>query len=110
MRYLIASMVTAVLFFSSSTQAKDFDYNDFCLDMAGLAETTMTMRQYGKPITELMKENRESTKGNDWLNDILVIYTKEAYAVPLRLSEAVKEMEISEFTNKKYLDCLAVYE
>lgn len=108
MRKLLAGVLVSVLF-STSAQAGDFDYNTFCMKMSEIAESTMTLRQYNKPIAEMIKEDNEYAE-SDWLKDTLMVYTKEAYARPLRLSDEVKKIEINEFATKKYFDCLEVYE
>lgn len=111
MRYLILYVIIAFLCATNAqAEDKDFDHNEFCIQMADLAGSVMKLRQVNIPIIETVKLIRNGAKDTEWLEDILMTYTKQAYEMPLRLSDDAKTIEINEFTTKTFLHCLEVYE
>jgi len=87
-------IAAALLVMSSNAYA-----GGYCESLAGLAETTMSVRQAGVPLTDVI-----STYDKDTPN-IVKAMTIMAYDSPMWGSDKMKRQAATEFSNKVYLMC-----
>jgi len=71
----------------------------YCESLAGLAETTMKLRQAGVPLTKVLATHDENTPEIVRRLDIM------AYDSPMWSSAKMKHQAATEFSNKVYLMC-----
>jgi hypothetical protein len=74
----------------------------FCDLVETQAKLAMTLRQYGKPLSEALRE----VKFEGVYKDIYDLLVMEAYGLPAFHTESFQENAITEFTSKHLLFCL----
>jgi len=94
-----AGIVAAMI--SGSAMAADTDSKKiaFCTDLSKTAGKIMSMRQRGFPMSKLMEVSQKH--GN-----LYVHIVKTAYATPRRYADENIQIEIEDFENEIFSECL----
>lgn len=94
-----AGIVAAMI--SGSAMAADTDSKkiSFCTDLSKTAGKIMSMRQLGFPMSKLMEVSQKH--GN-----LYVYIVKTAYATPRRYADENIQIEIEDFENDIFSECL----
>ena len=92
------------MLFSSVTWASN-EKEKACDLYDKIAQKVMTYRQSGAPMSGLYNKNFGSPERNKIVREMI----EEAYAKPKYQSAEVKQNEINEFRNQKFLECLKSY-
>ena len=82
---------------------KKIEYNNkTCVDMAGIAKLIMEKRQQGVSMADMLQLNKDlSYEALDWI----VI---DAYDTPRYTTDSIVQRTVTEFQNKRHLDCIKV--
>jgi hypothetical protein len=78
------------------------DFSQVCVSMSDLAETVMTLRQNGVPMTNAMGLAQGADAA---IRDFVVRLVSNAYEVPQFSVEENKQREIMKFQNQVALEC-----
>ncbi|MGY5392757.1 hypothetical protein [Acinetobacter sp. NigerLNRRAM0016] len=70
-----------------------------------IAEKVMTYRQTGAPMSAMYGKDFGTPDRNKLVRGML----EEAYKSPKYQSEQVKQNEVNEFRNRKFLECIRLY-
>ena len=96
---LSAGIIAAMI--SSSAMAEDTNSKkiSFCTDLSKTAGKIMSMRQRGFPMSKLIEVSQKH--GN-----LYVHIVKTAYATPRRYADENIQIEIEDFENEIFSECL----
>jgi hypothetical protein len=95
--YLAAIVVLALAVWGSNARAE----TSFCKQVETLAESVMTARQKGVPLSKIIEIAEESEIG-----DTIRAMAMEAYSGPAYSTREYQDRKIRQFTDDWYLACL----
>ncbi len=96
MKTLITLLFTLGLLF-----AGDYKY---CKEMAGLAKSTMQLRQQGVPMVKLYELNEKLEDGP--FKEMMDLMVNQAYAEPRYSSDKYQQRAVTEFENEWFRACM----
>lgn len=98
--------LTAALLAASAAPALAGDTVAVCMGLAQLAQTTMEVRQTGRPIHEVIGHMAGRVDDADQLNGVITLI-ELAYEEPLWGSADAKSEAAAEFSSLVYMACRA---
>ena len=96
-KLVCATVITVMVSFTNTTLASDME---FCKGLASLANTVMSARQSGVPMTTQV----EIANGDSLVIDMI----KQAYHHPKFGSDEYQKKAATEFSNMWFMACLEV--
>lgn len=100
MKASVALLIFIMLIFTNPARA-EMSHEDFCNLMAEMSETAMTLRQFGRPLEDLMLSSK--------LNNAQKQVARIAYQVPVQEDVASKDRVIREFKAYQKSQCRKHY-
>src|SRR5690625_3126518 len=96
--------IAAIALLLPSVAIADPTPNEFCTEIAGLAEAVMEGRQNGTPMPAMMDV---AAQGSDKeINSVMEALIIEAFSHPRYSTERVKQSTIGDFADSAYLSCI----
>jgi len=98
---LLTTLTASAILLSCAPAMADDDNRKHCEDLSDAATMVMSQRQEGVPLRVMLDVHKK--QGWQYLDSIAI----EAYSnSPLYSTDAYRKSAISEFANKKFLECL----